>query len=350
MATIPQTQTVAWVDTPQPGAQLRIRDDVPVPSIGEGEVLVKLEYTGFCHSDVHNILGDLPMSTHIPGHEGVGVVVSVGPGVSSDMLGKRVGIKWTFRACKKCGVCEYAYVHCPNQDNSGRNVPGTFQQYIAAPADFVSPIPDNLDPAATAPLLCAGVTMIGALKKLDNLCKKGDSVVIVGAGGGLGHLGLQIGRAMGYRMIAIDSGKKKDLCLRSGASEFVDFTAPEPEKQVKALTGGIGAPAVVVVVGNGAGYNLGLQLLRPQGALVCVGLPPLDYKISLTPLTYVNSGYHILGSAVGTEDEVQELFKMAAEGRVSTHYEVYDFKRVNEALEKLVRYEVDGRVVLKIPQ
>ncbi|KAL1962446.1 hypothetical protein VTN77DRAFT_9647 [Rasamsonia byssochlamydoides] len=346
---IPKTQTVAWLKKHKPGATLEIRHDVPVPTPGAGEVLIKLEYTGFCHSDVHNIRGELPMTTNVPGHEGVGRVVQVGPNTPADIVGKRVGVKWIYSTCKNCTICKIRYTNCPNQNNSGRNVPGTFQQYVVSPADFVSIIPESLKPEAAAPLLCAGVTMIGALKKLDKLCEKGDWVVIVGAGGGLGHLGVQIGKELGYRIIAVDSASKKDICMDSGAIAFVDFTQEDAHKQIQDLTDGLGAHAVIVVVGVENGYHLGVKLLRPTGTLVCVGIPRMDFHIPISPLDCINRGYNVVGSAVGTEDELQELLQMAADGRVSTHYEVFDFDKANEVMERLARYEVKGRVVLRIP-
>ncbi|KAJ9247151.1 hypothetical protein DTO207G8_8299 [Paecilomyces variotii] len=344
---IPQLQKVAWVDVPKPHATLTIRRDVPVPKPAEGEVLIKMECSGFCHSDLHNIYGDLPMTTHIAGHEGVGRVVALGPGTSSKLMDKRVGVKWLYSACKKCPTCKIRYTNCPNQNNCGRNVPGTFQEYMVSPADFVTVIPEGLKPEAVAPLLCAGVTMYGALKKLDRYCEKGDWVVLMGAGGGLGHLGIQIGKEMGYRVIAVDSASKKDICLHSGATAFVDLKE-DVEDKIKDISDGLGAHAVVVVVGLEQAYEQGAKLLRPLGTLVCVGLPRPDYHIPISPLDCVNKGYQVVGSAVGTEDEMQELLKLAADGKVSSAYEVFDFDDINDVMLKLEKYQVRGRAVLRI--
>ncbi|KAL4890599.1 amino acid permease-domain-containing protein [Aspergillus ambiguus] len=214
-----------------------------------------------CHSDLHNINGELPMTTNVPGHEGVGRVV---------------------------------------------------QEYVVSPADFVSLIPEGLKPEAVAPLLCAGLTMYGAVNKLHSVCSKGDWVVIMGAGGGLGHL-----------------ESKRDICINSGAAAFIDFK-DDVQQRVRDLTDGIGAHAVIVVVGLESAYEQGVTLLRPVGTLVCVGLPRPDYHIPISPLDCVNSGYHIVGSAVGTENEMQALLRMAAEGSVSTHYEEFSLEQANE--------------------
>ncbi|KAE8342130.1 hypothetical protein BDV24DRAFT_150624 [Aspergillus arachidicola] len=342
---IPKYQTAATIERPRPGAKLDLRHDIPVPEPKAGEVLIKLECTGFCHSDLHNINGELPMSTNVPGHEGIGRVVQVGPDTTEDMMGKRVGVKyqspvserfrewltstrWLYSTCMKCPTCKVNYPNCPNQSNSGRNIPGTFQQYIVSPADFVSIIPEELEPEAVAPLLCAGLTMYGALNKLHKFCQKGDWVAIMGAGGGLGHLGIQIGKEMGYNIIAVDR---------------------QVEKEIQNLTDGAGTHAVVVVVGLATAYNQALRLLRPVGTLVCVGLPSQDYCIPISPLDCVNRGFHVVGSCVGTEEEMQDLLRMAAAGRVSTHYQVFELTEVNTVIERLERFAIEGRAVLRIP-
>ncbi|KAE8389644.1 chaperonin 10-like protein [Aspergillus alliaceus] len=345
---VPKYQTAACIDRPRPGARLNICHDIPVPKPKAGEVLIKLECTGFCHSDLHNISGELPMSTNIPGHEGIGRVVQVGPNTPEELMGKRVGVKWLYSTCKECPTCKVQYPNCPNQSNSGRNVPGTFQQYVVSPADFVSLIPEDLKPEAVASLLCAGLTMYGALNKLHKFCQKDDWVVIMGAGGGLGHLGVQIGKEMGYNIIAVDSATKKDICIKSGAAAFINFRE-DVEKQVQDLTDGVGAHAVIVAVGLEAAYNQAMRLLRPVGTLVCVGLPRQGYYMPISPLDCVNRGFHVVGSCVGTEEEMQDLLRMAAKGRVSTHFQVFELEEVNEVIERLERFAIEGRAVLRIP-
>ncbi|PYI20504.1 hypothetical protein BO99DRAFT_421639 [Aspergillus violaceofuscus CBS 115571] len=333
MTPILRTQTAAWIENPRPHAQLELRHDVPVPEPGGGEVLVKLECTGFCHSDLHCIYGELPMSVNVVGHEGVGRVVKLGPNAPRDMMGMRVGVKWLWSSCKDCPTCKVQYPNCPNQRNSGRSVPGTFQQYVVSPADFVSPIPKNLAPETVAPLLTA---------------TRGDWVVVMGAGGGLGHLGIQIGKEMGYRIIAVDSESKRDICMQSGAEAFVDFS-DDPTTKIQSLTDGIGAHAVIVVVGLEKAYEQSVGFLRPVGTLVCVGLPRPDYHLPISPLMCVDRGYRIVGSAVGTEDEMQALLRMAAAGKVVTHVTVFELEDINEVAGLLGRFEVEGRAVLRIP-
>ncbi|KJK60884.1 Cinnamyl alcohol dehydrogenases CAD [Aspergillus parasiticus SU-1] len=342
---IPKYQTAATIEHPRPGAKLDLRHDIPVPEPKAGEVLIKLECTGFCHSDLHNINGELPMSTNVPGHEGIGRVVQVGPDTTEDMMGKRMAVQHLHEVSdvmsqERSSVC-HRHVH-----GSGELLTAT--EYIVSPADFVSIIPEELEPEAVAPLLCAGLTMYGALNKLHRFCQKGDWVVIMGAGGGLGHLGVQIGKEMGYNIIAVDSATKQDICMKSGAAAFVDFRN-DVEKEVQNLTDGAGAHAVVVVVGLATAYNQALRLLRPVGTLVCVGLPSQDYCIPISPLDCVNRGFHVVGSCVGTEEEMQDLLRMAAAGRVSTHYQVFELTEVNTVIERLERFAIEGRAVLRIP-
>ncbi|KKP01434.1 alcohol dehydrogenase [Trichoderma harzianum] len=196
--------------------------DLPVPQPADGEVLVRLYYSGVCHTDVSFCLNALP-GLRVPTPKGVGIVVAHGPGVTLPPIGSRVGIKYAADACLACDNCiEGAEASCLNIKVSGYFTPGTFQQYCIATARYVTPIPENLDLAAAAPLMCGGVTVYTALRKAG--LRPGDWVAVFGAGGGLGHLGIQYAKAMGGRVIALDVGSKKDFCLSQAADEFIDIT------------------------------------------------------------------------------------------------------------------------------
>ncbi|KAK4073198.1 uncharacterized protein Triagg1_5478 [Trichoderma aggressivum f. europaeum] len=218
--------------------------DLPVPHPAEGEVLVRLYYSGVCHTDVSFCLNALP-GLPVPTPKGVGIVVAHGPGITSPPIGSRVGIKYAADACLTCDNCiEGAEASCLNIKISGYFTPGTFQQYCVATARYVTPIPENLDLAAAAPLMCGGVTVYTALRKAG--LRPGDWVTVFGAGGGLGHLGIQYAKAMGGRVIALDVGSKKDFCLSQGADEFIDVTQfgvdEDLAAKVKSLSNG-GVPA-----------------------------------------------------------------------------------------------------------
>ncbi|KAF4978825.1 hypothetical protein F66182_17326, partial [Fusarium sp. NRRL 66182] len=213
----------------------------------------------------------------VGGHEGVGVVVAHGRDVSSPPIGTRVGIKWLADVCGSCDAClEGDDNTCAQQKISGYYTPGTFQQYVVTSAKYATPIPDEVQSAEAAPILCAGLTVYSALLKSNT--SPGNWIVISGAGGGLGHLAVQYAsRVMGLRVIAIDHGSKKDLADSCGAEIFFDFTKyadAELAAAVKqAANNGRGAHAVLVVNAANKAYESALNFLKPMGTLVCVGMP-----------------------------------------------------------------------------
>ncbi|KAL1581751.1 hypothetical protein WHR41_09455 [Cladosporium halotolerans] len=210
----------------QPGQISTKVVDLEMPEPGTGEVLVNLTHSGVCHSDLSVMMNSWPalprptQQNQVGGHEGVGLVVKFGPGEvpSFIKLGDRVGIKWVNWICGSCFACLDGHDgFCSSQKISGYYTPGTFQQYVVAPANYLTPIPKDLPSDLAAPMLCAGVTAYSALKKSG--ARSGDWVVMMGAGGGsrhLGHLACQIAsRSMGMHVIGIDSHEKKDFVLAS---------------------------------------------------------------------------------------------------------------------------------------
>src|SRR5262250_3338751 len=186
-------------------------EEVPIPTAGPGEVLVKIVATGVCHTDLHAANGDWPVKPtppFTPGHEGAGVVVALGPGVTHLKEGHRVGIAWLHSACGHCEFCRSGWeTLCLEQKNSGYSVNGSFAQYALARAEYVGRIPKNLPFVDAAPILCAGVTTYKALK--ETRTRPGEWVVISGAGGGLGHVAIQYAKAMGLHVAAVDLGPDK---------------------------------------------------------------------------------------------------------------------------------------------
>ncbi|KAB8258013.1 hypothetical protein BDV32DRAFT_151826 [Aspergillus pseudonomiae] len=352
MTAIPETQTAAVL--PPSGATadalLQIKTDHPVPSPGEGEILVKIEYSGVCHSDVHSIRGETPMLTDVAGHEGVGKVVMVGNGVNEqEWIGRRVGIRWLYSSCLNCEICAVNNTACPYQKNAGANVPGTFQQYIVSPAIHVTKIPPEIAPDVAAPLLCAGIAMYSSIMKTRT--RPGDWIVLPGAGGGLGHMGVQIAVRKGLKVIAIDSGeKKKELCLALGATAFFDYKIDNIEKEVKKLTGGLGAHAVICTANSEPAYAQSMRLLRSLGVLVCVGIPSVPFRLPATPFDMIVKGLTIVGNSAGTAKEMDELMEMAVAGDVRAHIECFELDQINDVVMRLGRSEIDGRAVVKIPE
>ena len=340
------TQIGAWIENPGPKAHIKIRNDIPIPSPGPDEVLIKLSCSGVCHSDVHNMLGHTPMTTDIGGHEGVGRVVKLGPRVSKFFWHKRVGVKWLHSYCNKCEICAVDVTACPNQHNSGRDVPGTFQQYTLSPVEGLTMIPEALGDEFAAPFLCAGLSMYGAISRAG--IRQGEWLVLTGAGGGLGHLGVQIAKEKGLKTIAVDTGlRKKDLCMTLGATAFLDFQTEDIEAGVKKLTNGYGAHAVICTSGL-ATYAQAIQMLRNCGTLVCVGLVTDDLPVS--PFVMLNRGLKIVGSSVGTPKHLKELLALAVKGKIEPLVEVRELGELDEALKRLAAFQVEGRVVVRIPQ
>jgi alcohol dehydrogenase, propanol-preferring len=255
-----------------------------------------LSNTSLCsHSDVRALIG-WGVYKPIPGHEGVGKIVALGPDQPTSRslkIGQRVGVKWLYSACGTCSVCKQGFPNnCSSQLNTGRSVPGTLQQYCIADARYVSLIPDKVSSEVAAPLLCAGLSMAGAISRLEPELKEGDWLVLPGAGGGLGHLGLQIAaRIKGYKVIAIDTGDgKATLCKELGATAFIDFQKEDAQKKVQELTGGEGAHGIVVVPGSEKAYELAPRLIRNRAVMVCVGLPRADFHIPISPIECANRG------------------------------------------------------------
>lgn len=253
--------------------------------------------------------------------------MKLGPGAESSnvKVGDRVGIKWLAHACGGCPACLEGHDGvCFNQKISGYYHPGTFQQYAIGPAHYVTPIPDSLDSAAAAPLLCAGVTVYSALRKSNTL--SGNWVVVLGAGGGLGHLACQYAsKGMGLRVIGVDSKEKEKLALDSGCEHFIGLGGDKSTAdQVKALTGGLGAHAVLVMTAANRAYAEACNMLRFGGTCVCVGIPegkpePIG---SALPQFLIAKELKVVGVAVGSRRDAIETLDFAARNLVKVHYRV----------------------------
>jgi len=329
-----------------------------MPEPGPGEVLVNLSHSGICHSDfgvMMNSWAGLPLpieAGQVGGHEGVGKVVKLGPGAESSAikLGDRVGIKWVSATCDSCPACLAGHDGvCFNLKVSGYYTPGTFQQYVLGPARYVTPIPESLPSDAAAPMLCAGVTVVSALRK--STAQAGDWVVLLGAGGGLGHLAVQAaGKAMGMRVIGVDHGSKKDLVMECGAELFIDHTQGKVEEEVMKATGGLGAKAVLVLTAANAAYASSMGLLSFGGTMVCVGLPEGDLKPIATayPQFIIAKEQSIKGSAVGDRKDAIETLRFAERGLLKTHFRTCKMDEVTSVFEQMERGEVQGRVVLDL--
>nr|CAA88034.1 alcohol dehydrogenase II [Aspergillus nidulans]prf//2210267A alcohol dehydrogenase II [Aspergillus nidulans] len=361
---IPKKQKAVIYDNPGTVSTKVVELDVPEP--GDNEVLINLTHSGVCHSDfgiMTNTWKILPFPTQpgqVGGHEGVGKVVKLGAGAEASGLkiGDRVGVKWISSACGQCPPCQDgADGLCFNQKVSGYYTPGTFQQYVLGPAQYVTPIPDGLPSAEAAPLLCAGVTVYASLKR--SKAQPGQWIVISGAGGGLGHLAVQIAaKGMGLRVIGVDHGSKEELVKASGAEHFVDITKfPTGDKfeaissHVKSLTTkGLGAHAVIVCTASNIAYAQSLLFLRYNGTMVCVGIPENEPQriASAYPGLFIQKHVHVTGSAVGNRNEAIETMEFAARGVIKAHFREEKMEALTEIFKEMEEGKLQGRVVLDL--
>ncbi|KAF9266013.1 GroES-like protein [Marasmius fiardii PR-910] len=359
---IPKTQRAAVIAKFK--EPLEVRNDFPVtqPSdLKPGQCLVKLEYSGCCHSDVHIRDDDWGVGGYmklplVGGHEAIGRVVAIGEGtqsVGADLVkvGDRVGLKWFGNACLRCEMCRTGWETCcpvARTSTHGMLMHGTFQEYAVSYTDYVTPIPEGLDSAEAAPLLCAGLTIYRAIK--ETKARAGQWVAITGAGGGLGHLGVQIAVSQGLKVIAIDTGaEKKELCTKLGAERWVDFKETKNlVEDVKRAADGVGPHAAVVAVGYPQPFNDALQYLRDTGTLVAVGMPNATSMLNVPITLLISKVLHIVGTATGTRQDQDEVLKLAAAGKVRTKIDVRKLEDVNQVMNDMLAGNVNGRVVLKI--
>ena len=326
---------------------LQLRE-VPVPSPGPGQALVKIIATGVCHTDLHAADGDWPVKPtppFIPGHEGAGVVAALGPGVTHLQEGDRVGIAWLHSACGHCEFCLSGWeTLCKAQKNSGYSVNGSFAEYALAEADFLGRIPDRLSFVDAGPILCAGVTTYKGLKETE--ARPGEWVVISGVGG-LGHIAVQYATAMGFRVAAVDVGEQKlELARKLGAEITVDASSEDPAHQIQEQTGG--AHGVLVTAVSPIAFKQAVGMLRRRGTCVLIGLPPGEFPVSIFDV--VLSRYTLRGSIVGTRKDLEEALGFAAQGKVKATIEQLPLESINEVFKRLKEGKVNGRVVLDVAQ
>ncbi|CAE6526405.1 unnamed protein product [Rhizoctonia solani] len=325
--TVPLTQKAAIVE--RSGGPVRIVERrVAQPSeLKSGEILVKLLYSGVCHTDVHiaqGALGEPPIQPLIGGHEGTGVIVAIGDGTTTQFkVGQAVGINWPAKTCLSC----------------------------EAHATHVTPIPESLPLHSAAPILCAGLSVYGALKESNT--EPGDIIVITGAGGGLGHLAIQYAiNVFDLRVIAVDTGdNKRELCLKLGAEAFVDFKASRTSQnvieEVKKAADGAGAHAVLVTSSAANSYEGVVDYLRPRGTLLALGAS-LGCMINIDIITVMSRCITIKGMVTGNRDIMRQALDIAARGRVNTICRIEPLAKLPEVFEELQAGKLAGRVVLDL--
>ncbi|GAA4794394.1 alcohol dehydrogenase AdhP [Rothia endophytica] len=320
--------------------------DVPVPEVGHGQVLVKIEYSGVCHTDLHVAASDFgEKPDRILGHEGVGVITQVGPGVEHLQVGDRVSVPWFFKGCGHCEYCvDGRATLCRSVINAGYTADGAMSEYTLLYADYTVKVPDALDPVEATSITCAGVTTYKAIK--ESGVRPGQWLVAFGAGG-LGNLAVQYAKnVFGAQVIAVDINEDKLLLAKdSGADVVINGKNVESvEEEIKNVTGGVGAHTAVVTAVSKVAFNQAVDSVRAGGTVVAVGLPTESMDLSIPRL--VLDGIRIQGSLVGTRQDLEEAFAFGAKGLIKPVVQLRPVEDVQAIFDEMHAGLINGRMVL----
>lgn len=310
-----------------------------------GEALLKMQCCGVCHTDLHVKNGDFGDKTGvILGHEGIGIVQQVGPGVTSLKPGDRASVAWFFQGCGHCEYCNSGNeTLCRNVKNSGYTVDGAMAEECIVVADYSVKVPDGLDSAAASSVTCAGVTTYKAVK-VSNI-RPGQWIAIYGLGG-LGNLALQYAKnVFNARVIAVDiNDDQLQFAREMGADLVINSRNEDAAKVIQEKVGGAHA-AVVTAVAKVA-FNSAVDALRAGGRLVAVGLPPEAMNLDIPRL--VLDGIEVVGSLVGTRQDLVEAFEFAAQGKVVPKVTLRPIEDINEIFDEMQQGKIKGRMVIDL--
>jgi propanol-preferring alcohol dehydrogenase len=320
-------------------------EQVPARELEPGQIRVKVEASGLCHTDIHAAHGDWPVKPSppfVPGHEGVGIVHELGPGVTEVAIGDRVAMPWLGYACGTCDYCVSGWeTLCESQENMGYSIDGGFGEYATAYARYVVKVPDGIDPFDAAPLTCAGVTTYKAVKVAGT--RSSDLVAVFGVGG-LGHLAIQYAAIAGGRVIAVDLvDEKLELARQLGAEFTFNASNEDPVEAIKALGGADQAISLAV---SPRAFEQAYGTLRRGGKLVFVALPADNY-VTLPIFETVLNGITVVGSIVGTRTDLREVFELHAAGKTRVIRETRPLDQVNESIADVEAGRVAARIVFQ---
>ncbi len=326
------------------GTKPEVRE-VARPKPAAHEVLVRVEASGLCHTDIHAARGDWPVQPGLPftpGHEGVGIVEELGSDVTELAIGDRVAMPWFGYGCGTCGYCvDGRETLCESQRNTGYSVDGGLREYSTADARYVVKVPDGVSPVDAAPLTCAGVTTYKAVKVAHVV--PSERVAIFGIGG-LGHLAVQYARIVGGFVTAVDVTEEKlQLAKRLGADHLVNAAKVDAADAIQAEGG---ADVAIVLAASSDVFEQAFRSLRRGGRLVCVGLPK-DGAFQLPIFETVLKGLSVIGSIVGTRQDLREVFALHAAGRTEVVTETRDLADVAAAMEEVLAGKVPARIVFE---
>jgi propanol-preferring alcohol dehydrogenase len=330
---------------PSLGAPLQIRN-VPVPTPGAGQVLVRIEASGICHTDIHAARGDWPVkptAPFIPGHEGVGIVEALGDGVTAHEIGDRVALPWLGYACGSCRYCVSGWeTLCEAQQNTGYSIDGGYAEFAVADARFAISVPEGVDPMDAAPLTCAGVTTYKAVKVSG--ARSGDLVSVVGIGG-LGHLAVQYAVIAGATVVGVDVHPDKlDLAKQLGATYTVDAAKEDAAAAIQRLGG---ADVAIALAVQPESITSAFASLRRGGRLVLVSLPK-DGQLSVPIFDTVLKGISVIGSIVGTREDLAAVFALHAAGRTRVVSEERKLDDVNASFDDVLAGRTPARLVMRM--
>jgi uncharacterized zinc-type alcohol dehydrogenase-like protein len=312
------------------------------------DVVIDIQYCGICHSDIHQVreewdTGTFPM---VPGHEITGIVKAIGPQVTRYKVGDRVGVGVFVDSCRDCEECRnHLEQYCSvgtvwtynSRDKAGLPTYGGYSDTIVVDENYVLRIPDNLPLDASAPLLCAGITLYSPLRHWG--AGPGASIAIVGVGG-LGHIGVKLAHALGAEVTALSHSMKKEAdAARLGADHFYATSDPNTFKKLDRTF-----DLIVNTVSAGIDWNAYLNLLKVDGTLVIVGLPPDDVPVSAGNLT--GRRLSLAGSNIGGMQETQEMLDFCGQHNIACDVEVIPMQQVNDAYERVLRSDVRYRFVI----
>ena len=329
------------VQVSKPGGNFELVER-PTPELARNQVRIKVEACGICHSDALVKQGHWPgiQYPRIPGHEIAGRIDVVGTDVTNWKAGQRVGVGWHGGHCFTCDACRRGdFILCQNEKITGISHDGGYAEYVVVPAESVAAIPDDLPAAEAAPLLCAGITVFNALR--NSGARAGDLVAVQGIGG-LGHLGIQYARQMGFRTFAIGRGKDKEpLARKLGAAHFVDTASCDPAQELQKFGG---ARVILATAPDSKSISAVVNGLSNNGKLVVVGASM--EPITVTPIQLISGRKAIQGWASGTAKDSEDTMQFSALTGVRPMIERYPLEKANEAYQQMISGRARFRVVL----
>lgn len=317
--------------------------DKPLRPLRPGEALLQMECCGVCHTDLHVKNGDFGDKTGVTlGHEGIGIVQEVAPNVTSLKPGDRASVAWFYQGCGHCEYCNSGNeTLCRQVKNSGYSVDGGMAEQCIVAADYAVKVPEGLDPAAASSITCAGVTTYKAVKTSG--IRPGKWIAIYGMGG-LGNLALQYAKnVFNARVIAIDiNDAQLAFAAETGADLTVNALTENAAKVIQEKTGG--AHAAVVTAVSKSAFNSAVDAVRAGGRVVAVGLPSESMDLNIPRL--VLDGIEVVGSLVGTRQDLAEAFQFASEGKVVPRVTKRPVEDINLIFEEMLSGKITGRMVI----